>query len=335
MTRTRLLAVGALTLAVLFWSGNFMLGGAAVESMPIVSLMMVKWGAALIPLILLAHFIERPKWTEVLQHWKHLVTLGMLGIIGYGFMFYEGLRTTSGFNASLIVALNPAMILIAASVFLHDKLTVRAIVGIMIALAGALWALTGGDLALLLHGGFGVGDVWILGVIVVWTAYTLIIRSAPPVPPLTSTSVQVAASVLVMAPMVAIQGLHLPTTPQGSWSLAYIAIFPSIAAYVLWNYGSRQVVPGQAGMFLNLTIVFTGLFTVLSGSPLHPAEVVGAALVLVGIAVTTQLRRTPPPQAADPSEGSTILPSTEHGTAATPGTTNHDAQRERFADSLE
>ncbi|UTM38049.1 DMT family transporter [Rhodococcus pyridinivorans] len=290
MTRNRVLAVTALTFAVLFWSGNFMLGGAAVASMSVTSLMFIKWAAALIPLVVLTHFIERPDWLGVLRHWKFLLVLSMLGIIGYGFMFYEGLRTTSGFNASLITALNPAMIVIAASIFLKDRITRRGILGIAIALIGALWALSDGQLGILFSHGFGVGDLWMFGVISVWTAYTLIIRWGPPIPPLTSTSLQVTIAVTIMAPIAIADGMTLPSTTAGAWSLAYIAIFPSIGAYILYNYGSKEIEPGQAGMFLNLTVVFTAIFTVLSGQPLSMAQLVGAVLILGGVAMTTELR---------------------------------------------
>ncbi|SED97112.1 DMT family transporter [Rhodococcus koreensis] len=304
MTRNRVLAVTALTFAVLFWSGNFMLGGAAVASMSVTSLMFIKWAAALIPLLVLTHFIERPNWREVLRHWKILLVLSLLGIVGYGFMFYEGLRTTSGFNASLITALNPAMIVVAATFFLRDRLTARGVIGILIALVGALWALSDGQIGLLFSHGFGVGDLWMFGVISVWTAYTLIIRTGPQIPPLTSTSLQVTIAVIIMAPLMIIEGPSLPSTSAGAWSLAYIAIFPSVGAYILYNYGSKEIEPGQAGMFLNLTVVFTAIFTVLAGQPLSWAQIGGAVLILGGVGLTTQLRKkSPTTEAVAPFDG--------------------------------
>jgi drug/metabolite transporter (DMT)-like permease len=190
------------------------------------------------------------------------------------------------------------MISLAAAFFLKDKITPKSILGILIALCGTVWALSDGQLGMLFSHGFGVGDAWIFGVITVWTAYTLIIRSRPEIPPLTSTSIQVTIAVIFMTPLVIINGITLPNTSSGAWSLAYIAIFPSIGAYILYNYGSKEIEPGQAGMFLNLTVVFTAVFTVLGGQHLSTPQLVGGALIVGGVALTTELRRrtaqTPP-----------------------------------------
>ncbi|EKZ2232735.1 hypothetical protein REI87_005336 [Klebsiella pneumoniae] len=60
MNGKRLLACAALVGSILCFSGNFMLGGVAAASIPLMSLMYIKWGTAVIPMLILAHFIEKP-----------------------------------------------------------------------------------------------------------------------------------------------------------------------------------------------------------------------------------------------------------------------------------
>ena len=49
-----------LVLATLFWSGNFVVGQAAVASMTPLELTFWRWSLAAVPLLLLAHFVEKP-----------------------------------------------------------------------------------------------------------------------------------------------------------------------------------------------------------------------------------------------------------------------------------
>lgn len=285
------LAYAALVGAQLCWSGNFMVGGFAASSMPLASLMFIKWGAAAIPMLLIAHFVERPNWGQVLRHWKTIAVLAALGIAGYSFMFYHALSTTTAVNASLINAFNPALIVVAAALVLGERLTWMKISGIAVAFAGVLWVLTGGKLDVLLHQGFNIGDVWMLAVIACWTAYTITAKKSAELPALTSCALQMTFFTIAMIPFVAIYGVTLPESSAAGWSLAYIAIFPSAVAFWLWNYGAKVVEPGVAGQALNLAVPFIAIMTLLSGGSITSVDIVGGILILAGVSITLRSPR--------------------------------------------
>ena len=70
---------------------------------------------------------------------------------------------------------------------------------------------------------------------------------------------------------------HLPV-------LAYVAVFPSILAYMGWNYGVQVIGPGRAGMFMYLMPLFTAALAVpLLGEALRSYHAVGAVLILLGL----------------------------------------------------
>ena len=108
-----------------------------------------------------------------------------------------------------------------------------------------------------------------LGAIAVWTAYTIIGRRAPALPPIASTAAQAAVTLVVTAPFAVAGGLDLPRDAAGAWSLVFIALFPSVLSYLLWNRALTVFEAGRAGVYLNLITVFTALATVLMGQPLH------------------------------------------------------------------
>lgn len=281
------LAIASLLGATLFWAGNYIVGAAAVQSIDPLSLVLLRWAFALIPLMVIAQIIERPRWRQVLAAWPWLIALSFFGLLGYNLLLYAALEHTDAFNASLINAFNPALITLTAAALLRERLTHAAIGGVVLALVGVLTVLSGGDLGRLLGPAFGTGELFMIGAIAAWTAYTVAGRLAPPIPPITATAAQAAVTVAVLTPFsLAAGGPTLPSTPAAVASLGFIAIFPSVLSYLLWNRALTHIPAGGAGVFLNLITVFTAAFTMLTGHPYTAAQLLGGLIVIAGVILT-------------------------------------------------
>ncbi|GAA1731923.1 DMT family transporter [Microbacterium paludicola] len=289
--RGRGLGYLALVGATLAWAGNYLLGVIAVGETDPVSLTWLRWALAVVPLFVIAQLIERPRWRDVLRQWPRLLLLGLIGVAGYNLLLYAALGTETPFQLSLINAFNPALIAIAAVLFLGARLGWRGVAGILLAFAGVFWIISGGRPLTILEHPPKIGSLVMVGAIVAWTAYTIIGRTGPRLPPISAVAVQGAFVVAALTPVVLVQGLRLPETAAGGWSLAYIAVFPSIASYVLWNYALQRVPPAQAGVSLNLITVFTAIATVLLGVAVTVPQVVGGVLVLAGVVLAQETPR--------------------------------------------
>ncbi|GAB3277122.1 DMT family transporter [Microbacterium lacusdiani] len=287
-TRGRALGYLALVGATLSWAGNYLLGVIAVAETDPVSLTWLRWVLAVVPLFLIAQLVERPDWRALFRAWPRLALLGAIGVAGYNLLLYAALGTETPFQLSLINAFNPALIAIAAVVFLGARLGWRGIGGILLAFAGVLWIISSGRPLAILEHPPKVGSLIMVGAIVAWTAYTIIGRTGPRLPPISAVAVQGLCVAIGLTPVVLIQGLSLPETAAGAWSLAYIAVFPSIASYVLWNYALQHVPPAQAGVSLNLITVFTAIATVLLGMAVTAPQIVGGVLVLAGVVLAQE-----------------------------------------------
>lgn len=274
-----------LVLATLFWSGNFVVGQAAVASMTPLDLTFWRWALAAVPLLLLAHFIEKPDWRAVLRRWPVLLLLSVLGMSGYTLLLYGALGFTSAMNASLITAANPALIVVMAIVLLGERTTRLGWLGICMGLLGVLLVLTRGELERVFSLSVNTGEVLMIGAIVVWGFYTIIARRLD-VPPIAATAVQVVIATVTLAPVALALDVQFPDTAAEGWSLAYIAIFPSLGAYLFWNLALKTTPPGTAGNYLNLMVVFTAVITVLLGTPLTLVQVVGGLMVVAGVLLT-------------------------------------------------
>ncbi len=274
-----------LVLATLFWSGNFVVGQAAVGSMTPLDLTFWRWTLAAVPLLLLAHFVEKPDWRAVLRRWPVLLLLSVLGMSGYTLLLYGALGFTSAMNASLITAANPALIVVMAIVLLGERTTRLGWLGICLGLLGVLTVLTQGELARIFSLSINTGEVMMIGAIIVWGFYTIIARRLK-VPAISATAVQVVIATVMLAPFALAMNVQLPDTAAEAWSLAYIAVFPSLGAYLLWNLALKTTPPGTAGNYLNLMVVFTAIITVLLGTPLTLVQIVGGLMVIGGVLLT-------------------------------------------------
>lgn len=292
-----LIAVVSLTAATLFWAGNYVVGKVVIGEMSPFSLVYLRWLIALVPLILVAHLAERPPWRELLHFWPSILALSLLGLAGYNFLLYSALQFTDAFNASLINAFNPALIVLAAMVFLGERPSWKGSVGLVLALVGVLIILSKGEPMALWNIHHNGGDLLMLGAILSWTAYTIVGRRASAlIPPITSTALQAGVLVTALTPIALIHGVQLPGSAGGAWSLAYIAVFPSLLSYVLWNRALQRIEPAKAGVFLNLITVFTAFLTIVMGQTMSPAQIVGGTIVVVGVVLANErgLRRTRP-----------------------------------------
>jgi drug/metabolite transporter (DMT)-like permease len=275
--------VVALVGATLFWAGNYVLGAVAVQEMTPVALTALRWALAAIPLLVIAQVVERPDWRAVLRTWPRQLVLSLLGMVGYALFVYTALQHTSSVNASLVNALNPALIALLGAAVVRRAPSPRAVLGMVVGLVGVLVVITGGRLTGLTSLELNVGDLLMLGAIVVWSVYTIGGRSLAGVPPIASTAVQATIAALVMAPFAAAGRVHWPSGRDATVALLVIAVLPSVGSYLLWNLALRRVPPAEAGSYLNLITVFTVLISAVTGYALGAAQVVGGVLVLGGV----------------------------------------------------
>jgi drug/metabolite transporter (DMT)-like permease len=272
-------------LAMAFWATNFAFSPVVLDAVGAIQLTGSRWFIAIIVLIPLALMTEKVTRAVIVGEWKIHVIQALLGYVGYTLLLYYALGVTSPVTASVLVALNPATIAIAARFILHENMSVNTIVGIAISIVGALVVVFGGGIA----GGFAFsyGDVLLLIATVLWTAYSML---APRVqtPPITATAVQATISGIIMIPFMAIDiawGNTAWFTMDGfDWlGVLWIGLIPSAGAYFLWNISSDWIGPTRTGAFLNIIPVFTALFVFAFGGSVTPTQVLGGALVLAGV----------------------------------------------------
>lgn len=276
-----------LILANLFWAGNYIFGKLVVTELSPLQITFSRWTIAVCLLFPIAHLLEKPSWKMVFKKWRILLAMGLLGAMGYNLLLYEALHYTTSLNASLVNAMNPALIALCAALFLRESITPPRIIGLLISFIGVLVVLTNGHLWLVFQNKYNLGDLIMLGAISIWTIYSLLGRSIKSIPPIASTAVSAFLGLLVLLPFFLMSDMKFPLSQSATIGILYIGIFPSVGSFIFWNSAIREIDASRSGIYMNLITVFTAIISVLIGNPINPSQIFGGLLVFTGVYITT------------------------------------------------
>lgn len=289
-TRTRLAAAGpyaALALAPLFWSGNVVVGRALREQVDPIALNLYRWSIAG---VLVLPFALRPLWThreQLLRHWPVIVGLGLTGLAGFQTCVYYAVRETEALNALLILQATPVVILLGAASLYGDRITPRRAAAILVAAVGAVVLITRGSPRDLFALGLNRGDLWMLLAVVLWAAYSLLLKRRPAVPQTVLLAASIVIGLAVLVPAWWLTGgpaARPPLSREALLGVGYIGVFASFLAFLCWNTGVSRLGPGTAGTFMYLMPLYGAVLGYLIlGEGVELFHLAGAALIFGGL----------------------------------------------------
>lgn len=277
-----------LTLTVLFWAGNFVLARALNTSFDPVTLAFYRWSLALLILLPFWLPVARRHWPVLKKYWARLSLLGLIGVGCFNTLLYVGLETTTATNATLLQSAIPIIILLISAMLLGEQVSSRQWAGVAISLAGVLTIISRGDPVHLFDLSFNGGDLWVLGAVLAWAAYSLLLRFRPAeVDGFAFLGFSILVAVIALAPLsVWEQG----GVPQWEWTLpmmiavGYMAVCPSILSYLFWNRGVAELGAPRAGLFIHLIPLFGLLLSALFlGEKVESFHLLGISLIFIGI----------------------------------------------------
>lgn len=282
-----------LTLAAvtMIWGGTFVAGrflAGSLSPMFAASLRFLLASAALLGFLWVARMpLARP----TRRQWLQLTLLGLFGIFFYNLCFFYGLQYINASRASLIVALNPALIGLASWLLFKERLGRLKVLGIATCIAGASLVIVSRNPQLLAATADAwIGDLLIFGCVVAWGVYSLCSRDLnQTLGPVQTVTYSILLGTVMLWALAAVRGELSWTvlcnlgTPH--WlSLIYLGVFGSALAYIGYYRGIRQIGATRSGVFIALnplTAVILG--AALLGEQLSPAMCVGGVLILAGI----------------------------------------------------
>jgi drug/metabolite transporter (DMT)-like permease len=218
---------------------------------------------------------------------KALVGSVLYGILGFGSflaLIYWGLLETPAGLAMVVLALVPLLTLLLAVVHGLERFRLVSLGGALIALAGiavVFWEHIGGA-----HPA-ALASIVAIGTAAVATAETNVVVKLFPRPhPLANNAVAmgVGAVMLLVISLFAGENWALPQQPQTIVAVAYLALFGSVALFMLFLFViERWTASSTSYALLLMPLVAAVAAALLLGEAITPALLVGGALVLVGV----------------------------------------------------
>ena len=251
-----------LTLTVLFWSINWVIGRAIAGHVTPFAFTFIRWFVAVVAMMPFAWKELVASWPAIRRHWKTVAWLGIWGTGPYNVFTYMGLQYTTTTNGVMLNSAVPVMIIVLGWLFYRDTITRVQGLGVAVSLLGVLTILARGDPSVIASLSLNKGDLILIVGVVFWAAYTIFLRMKPAgdsrarAGRLAARSWADTRGHRSSSYEMFFMGGHIEWTPATIGAMLYVGVFPSFVAYVFWNRAVAEVGSNVAGIFMHLMPVF-------------------------------------------------------------------------------
>jgi drug/metabolite transporter (DMT)-like permease len=281
--------IGLALLAVLIWSGNFIVARGVIHQIPPVSLAFYRWVTAAIIIYPIAHKKFVLEWKQVRQSWQYLCWSALTGIALFNTFVYIGAHYTTAINLALIgTTSSPVIAVLLAWIFLKEKIGALKLLGMILCIIGVFYLLSRGDVQNLLSLRFTRGDGWVLLAAASFAVYNTLARKKPAaLSPIVYLSAIFSIGTLFLLPFY-LWEMSSTTAVQWNGDLVLVILFLGIGASVIsflcWNLAISRLGAGRTALFGNLIPVFTSIEAVLFlDETFTGIHIISMALVFIGI----------------------------------------------------
>ena len=226
-----------------------------------------------------------------LAAWPPLLALGVIGLALYHLCLNEAETGIASGTAAIILALSPAVTTAASALWLRERLSRRALAGLIVALAGVvLVTLTSGQSMR-----FEPKAALVLVSVLCTSLYFVGLKSpsgrygAEAVTTVTFLGGTLAALPFGLGLPHAIMAAPLSRTA----ALLWLGLAPTFAGYLTWNMAIARASVSKVSSFIYFSTPIALLISWLwLGERPGPLTLIGAVIVIMGV-VLTNLRRRP------------------------------------------
>ena len=289
----QVLATILLAFAPFFLSSNIILGAYAVRTVEPFTLTFIRWGLAFLIILPFAYKALNAHKALFLANWKRLLLLSVLGMWICGTGVYLALKYTSATNGTLIYTASPVLIIIIERLFFGRVISVRELIGVVLAMAGILTIIFKGSFEAMLSVQFNAGDLLFVLAASSWAVYSVLSKQK------TFASVSTVGMFgatallgsLIQVPFMIGEIAYFQTFPHElpQWSsLVGLALVSSVLAFLTYQYGIRILGAAPAGFVMYLLPpIGVVLAVVFLGETFHDFHLVGCIFVMAGVILAT------------------------------------------------
>jgi RarD protein len=286
MLPRRTIATIAVILLMIVWGSTFLVTKESAREIPPLTLGFLRFVIAALTLGTIS--IARPRRPRLPQPFPlgPLLLMAFAGVAVFSVGFNYALIWGSVTQGSIIYALAPAAVALAAFVILKEKIPRRRLTGIILSILGvAAVVATGGKAADAPRP--ILAAIAMLLVITGWAVYTVVAKrlaNADQVAVMTWVTAMGAAMLMPFATWETLRNGMPHATPAGWAGVIFLGIIASALAYIVFNQALRELDASVVGALGNLDPVVGVLSAVLFlGESLNGWQIAGGVAALGGM----------------------------------------------------
>lgn len=266
MSRTQILnAHLALLLVNVLYGANHVLAKGVMPRYldPNTFILLRVCGATLLFWLLLS--FQKRKPIERKDYWR-FGAAGLFGVAVNQLFFFHGLNLSSAFNAGIIMALNPMMVVVLSAILMKEKLKFQGYFGIAIGALGAiLLTISSGKLP----GSSSIGDLYLLINAFSYALYLVLskplLQKYSPIQVITYVfSIGLILLLLFPPTWTQLSATQFDLIPIEAWyKIMYVIVGVTFLTYLLTIFGLKYVSATISSAYIYTQPVMVALFTFL------------------------------------------------------------------------
>lgn len=279
-----------LLMVAFIWALNFSISKISLQEIDPMSFNAMRF--FLSTLLMWTFLLRRGDWVPIRKSdYSKLIVLGLTGNLVYQLFFIFGLDRTFSANSAVMLGTIPIWVAVLSHVTGAEKMNRTKALGVIMAFTGVLLILLGKPERISLSSETFTGDLLTLCAAFVFGAYTVrskeFLSYYPPIQ-LTTMSMSIGGVSLVLVGMPWVVQLDFASISMFAYAGVLYNGFLSVGiAYIIWNYGLRQVGAVRTATYQNLVPVL-GLILgfLILGEKMALLQYIGSFIVISGIVVT-------------------------------------------------
>ncbi len=275
-------------MAISFWGVSFVSTKAVLGKLDPYSLLVIRFGIGALFLLLLL-LLQRNRLKVSIKYLPHLIVLGILGVFIHQILQATALLTINASAAGWLISFSPVFTVILSILFLHEKLSLTKVVGMVMAITGVLIissSRSGQSFQLAMNIGFLLMILSTLN----WAIYSVLLKSLKiPYPPLVVTFYMCLLGLILTTPfLIRNRGWEdLSLLNHSEWAhLLFLGVFVSGIAYWYWGKALEVLEASKVSMFLYLEPIATLIAAVLLlQEKVLLISITGGIIIIIGVII--------------------------------------------------
>ncbi|HVP46317.1 MAG TPA: DMT family transporter [Bryobacteraceae bacterium] len=279
-----------ISLMVLLWSANFIIGKVALREFPPLLLGALRIGLAGV-------FLAPAYWRKARAGPPaDLLLLGFLAIcnVGNQLLFLIGLHRTTVAHSALIIGVGPIFVLLIAAAMGLERITLRKTAGMILALGGVAalaYQATAKRAAAASSEATLAGDAITALACVLFSLFAVYgKKAAERHSTVTVNGFAYVSGAALLAPVVLWQARQFPfahVSAAGWSSLVYMALFPSVICYLIYYHALTHISAARVSAFIYLEpLIATLMGVAFLGERITGSLVAGGTVIFTGVYLT-------------------------------------------------